>query len=221
VATNIGNLAIRLVMLILLVSVVLDSASTFAQSDTRLPAINVLVLDYSAVSPSVLAAAERETSRIFAQAGLRFQWTDCPVRHSPDLSSACEYEPVSGQIRVRILPRHLNHNFQDSVSGFAVAPTYASLYYESAQRLVQTETDASSNISMILGCLMAHETGHLLLGEGQHTASGIMQASWDILQVQNALRGTLGFSYQQARRMRQSTVVRIEASLPGAIIESR
>lgn len=44
----------------------------------------------------------------FAQAGLRFQWTDCPVRHSPDLSSACEYEPVSGQIRVRILPRHLN-----------------------------------------------------------------------------------------------------------------
>jgi hypothetical protein len=157
----------------------------------------------------------------FAQAGLRFQWTDCSVRHSPDLYSACEYEPVSGQIRVRILPRHLNHNFQDSVSGFAVAPTYASLYYESAQRLVQTETDASSNISMILGCLMAHEIGHLLLGEGQHTASGIMQASWDILQVQNALRGTLGFSYQQARRMRQSTVVRIEASLPGAIIESR
>ena len=102
-----------------------------------------------------------------------------------------------------------------------MAPTYASLYYESAQRLVQTETDASSNISMILGCLMAHEIGHLLLGEGQHTASGIMQASWDILQVQNALRGTLGFSYQQARRMRQSTVVRIEASLPGAIIESR
>jgi hypothetical protein len=206
VATNIGNLAIRLVMLILLVSVVLDSASTFAQSDTPLPAINVLVLDYSAVSPSVLAAAERETSRIFAQAGLRFQWTDCPVRHSSDLSSACEDEPVTGQIRVRILPRHLNHNFPDSVFGFVVAPTYASVYYESALRLVQTVSDASSNISVILGCLMAHEIGHLLLGQGQHTVSGIMQPSWDIQQVQLALRGRLGFSSQQARRMRQSTV---------------
>jgi len=206
VATNIGNLAIRLAMLILFVSVGMYSARTFAQSDTRLPAINVLVFDYSNASPSVLAAAERETSRIFAQAGIRFQWTECGVRHSSDLSSACEDEPVTGQIRVRMLPHHLNHNFSDSVFGFVVAPAYASVYYESALRLVQTVTDANSNISVILGCLMAHEIGHLLLGQGQHTVSGIMQPSWDIQQVQLALRGTLGFSSQQARRMRQSTV---------------
>jgi len=206
VATNIGNLAIRLAMLILFVSVGMYSARTFAQSDTRLPAINVLVFDYSNASPSVLAAAERETSRIFAQAGIRFQWTECGVRHSSDLSSACEDEPVTGQIRVRMLPHHLNHNFSDSVFGFVVAPAYASVYYESALRLVQTVTDANSNISVILGCLMAHEIGHLLLGQGQHTVSGIMQPSWDIQQVQLALRGRLGFSSQQARRMRQSTV---------------
>jgi len=206
VATNIGNLAIRLAMLILFVSVGMYSARTFAQSDTRLPAINVLVFDYSNASPSVLAAAERETSRIFAQAGIRFQWTECGVRHSSDLSSACEDEPVTGQIRVRMLPHHLNHNFSDSVFGFVVAPAYASVYYESALRLVETVTDASSNISVILGCLMAHEIGHLLLGQGQHTVSGIMQPSWDIQQVQLALRGRLGFSSQQARRMRQSTV---------------
>jgi len=206
VATNIGNLAIRLAMLILFVSVGMYSARTFAQSDTRLPAINVLVFDYSNASPSVLAAAERETSRIFAQAGIRFQWTECGVRHSSDLSSACEDEPVTGQIRVRMLPHHLNHNFSDSVFGFVVAPAYASVYYESALRLVQTVTDANSNTSVILGCLMAHEIGHLLLGQGQHTVSGIMQPSWDIQQVQLALRGTLGFSSQQARRMRQSTV---------------
>jgi hypothetical protein len=208
-------------MLLLLVSIVMDSASTFAQSDTPLPAINVLVLNYSDVSPNVLAAAERETSRIFAQAGLRFQWMDCSVRHSSDLPSACEDEPVTGQIRVRILPRQLNHNFSDSVFGFVVAPTYASVYYESALRLVQTATDATSNVSVILGCLMAHEIGHLLLGQGQHTVSGIMQPSWDIHQVQFALRGALGFSSQQARRMRQSIVVQREAFLPGTTIESR
>lgn len=40
---------------------------------------------------------------------------------------------------------------------------------------------------------MAHEVGHLLLGENRHSASGIMKAQWDLKQVQLAMRGSLGF----------------------------
>jgi hypothetical protein len=219
--TSIRSLAIRFAILILILPAVMDSASAFAQSDTAPSAINVLVLDYSDVSPRVLAGAERETSRIFDQAGLRFRWTECAMQGSPGSPSACEGESTPGEIRVRILPRRLNYDFKDSVFGFAIAPTYASVYYESAQRLVQTATDSSSNISVILGCLMAHEIGHLLLGSDHHTASGIMQASWDIHQIQRAVRGTLGFSSQQADRMQQSAILRIKASLTAATLESR
>ena len=211
--TKTRHFAIEFALLILVLLILLDSPGAFARPNTAIPTMHILVLDYADVPPRVLAEAEQETSRIFGPARLQFRWTDCGTRQSPHLPSPCEGTGVAGEIRLRILPRPLNHNFANSVFGFATAPTYASVYYESARRLIQTVTDSNSNISVILGCLIAHEIGHLLLGTDQHTASGIMQASWDIHQIQRALRGTLGFSSQQAERMRQSVAVRVSASL--------
>jgi hypothetical protein len=204
VESNTWNLFVRIALSTLLAIGFVHCRGASAEASIVLPVINLLVFDYSEVSPNVLAEAERETSRIFAQTGIQFAWVYCSPRPSPDSPSICKGEPGTGEIRVRVLRRHLNYNFEDSVFGFAIAPTFASVYYESAQHLVQTATDSESNIPTILGCLIAHEIGHLLLGHNQHTVSGIMQASWGITQIQQAMKGALGFSPQQAEHMRQS-----------------
>ena len=152
--------------------------------------------------------ATAETSRIFAQSGIDLAWTYCPPRPSPNSARECKSEPVPGQIRVRVLGRHLTGIFQDSVFGFATAPTIATVYHDSAQLLVNTEGDRESYLPVVLRGVMAYEIGHLLLGENQHTVNGIMQARWDIWQIQQLLKGALQFTPQQAIRMRINSRIR-------------
>ena len=146
---------------------------------------------------SVLLKASAETSRIFARSGIDLTWTYCPPRRLPDSDRACDSEVTPGEIGVRLLGPHINHAFQDTVFGFAIAPTFATVYYDSAQLLVQTEGESESYLPVVLGGLMAHEIGHLLLAETRHTVSGIMQASWDIRQIQQLMKGALQFSPEQ------------------------
>jgi hypothetical protein len=171
--------------------------------NTTRPTLNVLLLNYSSAPAEVLTKASAETSRIFARGGIDLTWTYCTPRRPPDSDPACDSEVRPGEIRVRLLGPNGNHAFHDTVFGFAIAPTFASVYYDSALLLIQTESDSESYLPVVLGGLISHEIGHLLLGENQHTASGIMQASWDIRQIQQLMKGALEFTPQQAIRMQQ------------------
>ena len=152
-----------------------------------------------------MSQAEREAGRIFGQSGIHLAWTNCPAQPEPGSPVACEGEPAPGEMRVRMLKRHLNRGFQASIFGYAIAPVLASVYYESALRLAQTTTNSESDLfrreieaSTIRGCLIAHEIGRLFLGQNQHAAGGIMRARWKIRDIQLALQGGLLFTREQS-----------------------
>jgi glutamate/tyrosine decarboxylase-like PLP-dependent enzyme len=63
-----------------------------------------------------------------------------------------------------------------------------------------------NDTALILGCVIAHELGHLLLGTHGHSIAGIMQAHWGIEQTQLALMSQLSFLPEEARLMRADTV---------------
>lgn len=163
--------------------------------------LNVLAFNYSTASESTLRGAEVETSRILAMSGIQLRWIQCAAIVRPALPLACQSEARSAQIRVRILDKSAGGVFHDGIFGFATHPIFATVYYESALLLAQRSTDSASSVSTILGCLIAHEMGHLLLGANQHTASGLMQAQWDIGQIKRAMMGTLLFTPEQSRMM--------------------
>jgi hypothetical protein len=50
---------------------------------------------------------------------------------------------------------------------------------------------------------MAHEIGHLLLGNSKHSAIGIIQAHWGRDQVRDALTGRLLFTPEESSRIRE------------------
>ena len=54
----------------------------------------------------------------------------------------------------------------------------------------------------MLGCAIAHEVGHLLLGPSSHSAGGIMCGEWGPKELQLALMGRLLFASQQAKLIR-------------------
>jgi len=122
--------------------------------------ITVLVYNHGA-STAIIAGAEHEAGRILGEAGLLPVWLDCLDRDSAaELQELCQKAREPIDVVLRVLPGHIQGRLQDTLFGFVFPPALASVYYEHAGRLAST----NSEISIVLGCAIAHELGHLLLG---------------------------------------------------------
>jgi hypothetical protein len=76
---------------------------------------------------------------------------------------------------------------------------YSDVFYDRA-----TEMHANWNVGLadILGNVMAHELGHLLLGSNSHASAGIMRAHWQGEELRRLSRGSLWFTNEQGDHMR-------------------
>jgi len=59
-----------------------------------------------------------------------------------------------------------------------------------------------TDLAVVLGHAIAHELGHVLLGSAEHSSMGIMRAHWGKADFDQAAMGRLGFTAQQAARIR-------------------
>jgi hypothetical protein len=160
----------------------------------------------------VLLDAEREAGRILRTAGLRAVWLECPVgRFTSGRKGHCEKAPEATDLRLRVLGAPLTNKFQDTVFGFAVHPVLASVYYENAARRAKSD-DADFEAPIILGCAIAHELGHLLLGTNSHSDAGIMQPRWESDQFRQLMIGNLVFATEQSKLMREQARTRMRLS---------
>jgi len=168
----------------------------------------VLVYNHAHVSPGVLSAAEHEAGRILSAAGVRVIWLECPM---PSITASpggpCLRPLESTDIMLRVLPSPIRSYFKADVFGFAIGPILASVYYDYAARLALTQyTEFDTHI--ILGCVIAHELGHLLLGLNSHSSKGIMHSPWGPEQMRRVMMGTLLFTAEQANLMQANASAR-------------
>jgi hypothetical protein len=166
------------------------------------PQLTIVVDNYSQASAAVMARAEREADRIFGKAGFSAVWLNCFAGQSAiDTQRFCQKTVAATHVNLRILPAPVLNKFQNSLFGFAVHPVLASVYYEYVLRLAKTD-DAEFELPIILGCAIAHEIGHLLLGPDSHSGTGIMQRNWEREQLRKAMMGTLLFTSEQSKVIR-------------------
>jgi len=92
-------------------------------------------------------------------------------------------------------------------SAKAGSASAAWLFYQRVEHLAESK-DAGQ--AQILGHAMAHEIGHVLLGPNRHSNRGIMRANWDRGVLQEAARGQLLFTREQAAVMRAEVRVRAQ-----------
>jgi hypothetical protein len=138
------------------------------------------------VPGDVLEEARDEVVRIFAQSGFEVAWTDT----APDVT-------------VRIAAQVLGYARATSqVMGAAQRTAngpVAHVFLRQVQDLARTY---HVDLGTLLGHVIAHEVGHLLLPTFAHSPTGLMRAEWDDTQVRDAARRALSFTDGQAYRIR-------------------
>jgi hypothetical protein len=77
---------------------------------------------------------------------------------------------------------------------------YSVVFYDRAAEL---QTAWNIRLADILGNVMAHELGHLLLGSNSHVSAGIMRAWWQGKELSQMARGNLLFTTEQGEHMRR------------------
>jgi hypothetical protein len=177
------------------------------------PQITVSVYDDAGVSERTLIQAEQKAARVFETAGLDVVWQNCSTatRHvGPDAPALpgpdCARFEWPTHLAVRIVPKSKNGTNEVFGAAFLSAEgtgCYSDVFYDRA-----LELQSASNVDLpdILGSVMTHELGHLLLGSNSHAPTGIMRARWQGEELSRAARGSLLFTAEQSEHMRAKLI---------------
>jgi hypothetical protein len=178
--------------------------------------VTVRIYDGFGLPVDDITAARAEADRILREAGIEPVWLHCSAVAEQWRGSRarCEMGVGPDEIVVRLL----RSSPPDSASGRvplgeALIDREAhtgSLATVFADRVATTSDRAGANPRGVLGRVIAHEIGHLLLGSNQHAAHGVMRAIWTDLELRRALGLEWHFSASEARRMHAGIVERAE-----------
>lgn len=187
-------------------------ARTRKAPESNLISVIVRVYNHARVTGDVLSSAERETDSIFRYAGLEIRWIDCPVnREQSDGYPACQadFGPADFVIKIISPDMVVKYSWPRTRMGYAIpdcAPDLTGCWAAVSYRRVQDlALKADVSPALVLGKVMAHELGHLILGPG-HSDTGIMRALFDEGDFAPGRVPSLVFLAAQRERLRAAIV---------------
>jgi hypothetical protein len=179
--------------------------------------ITLRVYDYAHMGRTQLLDAECVTAAILSQAGLEVRWVDCPTSQAewdnfPDCHSGWE----ANDFVLKVLPKRMADLLTKGKDALGSAPEcsigaicFASIFLYRINSAF--EGGGTASVPILLGRAMAHEIGHLLLGENSHAEKGVMRADWSDQDLTLAARPYLLFTPEQSRRMKSRLAARAQA----------
>jgi hypothetical protein len=177
-----------------------------ASADPLEPLTIVLPLvDHAQTPELILSRAKIETARIYRSLGINVVWSNSSESSvHPQILVNIVPKPTGATLAV---PNGLAAKSADS-RVLGVAPGHidrrdlmAWAFYE---RILDTTTLLGLDPGLLLGHVIAHEMGHLLLPYDSHSQTGLMRADWDKSQAANAVIGTLTFNPGESALIRRS-----------------
>jgi hypothetical protein len=183
-----------------------------AVSQTSL-AITIHVRNYAGVAPRTLAEAEAVATGIFASAGIESRWTDSVLAaDSNQENSAAHPDFTLADIQISIFPHVMYDSARLPKNVMGLAPgngpdrqivyifesNIEARFWKLLSAKLSGRMERRVSKGQILGHVMAHEIGHVLLNQQVHSAHGIMRGEWDIADFRTMTSGTLLFTPQQA-----------------------
>ena len=184
--------------------------------------ITIRLYNYAEVDGKALARAKEVTGRIFRQSSVETVWLDCPIEKVEVPSNpVCSGRHRHTDLVLRVLPRSMASRLPHENDSFGFAQLtggngyafIASVFFHRVEELASNglwrtalgmdprQLPVDLYAPIILGQLMAHEIGHLLLGTGSHSRGGVMRASWNPKTVLRAASGSLTFTRGQAKKL--------------------
>ena len=186
-----------------------DSNSlTLAKSEraSRRPPLQIFLYNYSPLSSGDLTVAKQVAANIYQNVGVQPEWLDCCLAEGE-----VKYNPRCGRLTpatlvVRILPRSKAEGLKQPPSALGFAQLdhsggfgyFANIFYHRVEELSGMWT---SSRPVLLGHVIAHEIGHLILGHGGHSRAGLMTADWNRAELERVNQRTFSFTSQQAKEI--------------------
>jgi hypothetical protein len=156
-----------------------------------MPSVLLYLANEASVSPDIVRDARQEVIRIYARIGVRVIWAE-HVTGSPKVPLVIIIPQITGQW---VGPTSLGL----AVRGANSSGRVAYVFYD---RVLPLATKHQMSDASLLGVVIAHEIGHLLLPYGSHSPSGLMRGDWDNQQFLLARSRRLRFTAQQAELIR-------------------
>jgi hypothetical protein len=211
-----ANLVTALLLCVLIATDSLEAAQSSGTAPQGNNQIRIRVYDYAGVSEDVLRKAEDVTTGIFQKVGVDFVWFTCARNGEFSDKASCPDAIDRTDLILKLVPHSMSKGLRgkDEVEGLAVdGPDefsgHAWVFFDRAKEVAAKHL---LNLANVLGNLMAHELGHLLLGSYPHSKTGLMRAGWSREEFIAANRGELGFSEPERERILKGVDARHHAS---------
>jgi hypothetical protein len=163
----------------------LTTTSRFSTGNSSAVPVTVGVFNDAATSRPLLEFAEQEASRIFMAAGLEIHWVDCTARQENAPGSICPAPHGPTHLNLRIVQGGRKVKEDSFGVAFLAADgtgTYIDVFYDAIKKL---HHESNTSMARLLGHVMAHEIGHLLIGSHAHSNWGIMCPVWRQRELRN------------------------------------
>lgn len=206
-------------MLALLGAIAIVQAA-WAQPRSARPPLTIRLYLYVELPADTVTKSMQAAAEALGRSSVDTAWEQCATPTAPHSDPSCGQRADSLVIQLRLHgkadAKKLQAGFDDF--GYAVAPpeglgVIAGVYVERARRLAHEQ---GLDLAPVLGHLMAHEIGHLLLGPSSHSRGGIMTRRWKKRELRLAVTGAFEFTPSQSDRMRQQVSVRFAARIKTA-----
>jgi hypothetical protein len=159
------------------------------------PTLTLRVVNQAGISHDVLSRAQAVTARIYESAGIHLDWRNTA---GPDPRRFFYVNVVTAA------PGHGDFTTRGLLGIAPGARDGLGLHVWTFYEIVQAvATRIGLDSGVLLGHVMAHEVGHLLLAGRRHSHKGLMRNGWDGMQANLALKGTLTFSAEESSLIRR------------------
>jgi hypothetical protein len=186
-------------------TLIYSSLSPLAAQDP----ITIRVYNFAGTAAAEIARAEQEADEIFARANVRLSWLDCTYADGKPADSTCNAISGPAVLNLRLLPAQMEpkQGLQEGIFGFSMMSTTggfsatANVYVD---RISAIADGRKYRQPVVMGAVIAHELGHLMLGIGSHSKAGLMSLPWGPDALTAADQGTLSFSKKEARQLEKA-----------------
>ena len=167
------------------------------------PELHISVYNNADVPVGLMVAAESEVDRIFHDAGVEVLWRNCSEKWEKGQPAGCHVVGPT-YFALKILPQATGAKVRNRTDVLGIATLdengvgfYAYLFYDRIQKMAKERSLAHS----LLGHVLAHEIGHLLLRSNSHSISGIMSGRWTDEEVRKISEGAMCFTPFESKVM--------------------
>jgi len=188
-----------LVFVTTVLSIACSQLSAAEQCLPNRPAVTIQIRDDAHVKPKSLAKAKEIVGRMYRRAGVGIEWLGdvSQPEVSPDPAAQLTIAIVTASIAKR-------RGYSDDVLGFVSVPPEGGMGrvgYVVYERIKDVAAGGSSSTGDILGIIIAHDVGRLILGAGSGTLNGVMTRTWGLDELQRANPMALSFTRAETERL--------------------